>query len=239
MDVSISQITSAYLEYLSNMQNMDLEVAGEFLIMAAALIEMKSRMLLPTDEATEAELLAEIEAERLSLLERLVQYKGFKNLAQRLVEKEMEYNKVFNREKINEQIITVADEDREIFLKEVSMQDLLRAFAKVWDRASAIQRAKEGEIFDDKYTVRDKMEEIVQRLKKGNFRFQFDDLFQGEFDKLEVITTFLAILELARQRFIRLVQEDVYGKIEIIGVDAFPKEMVVVDEALDQQESAS
>lgn len=235
-DVSISKVTSAYLEYFNKIQKLDLEVAGEFLIMAAALVEMKSRMLLPADEVSDEELLKEIEAERVSLLERLVKYKMFKNLAKDLEGKEKEFSKVFSRGKINEQIITVADEDREILLKEVSMPDLLRAFSKVWARAAAIQGSREGEIFDDKFTVKDKMEEIVNRLRKDNQRFSFDDLFQGEFDKLEVISTFLAILELVRQRFVRLIQEEIYGKIEIIGHDILPENVDHVDDALNQAE---
>ena len=142
-----------------------------------------------------------------------------------------------NIEKINEQIITVADEDREILLKEVALPDLLKAFAKVWERAAAIQKSKSWEIFDDRYTVREKMEEIVERLKKGKNRFNFDDLFRGSFDKMEVITTFLAILELVRQNFIRLMQEGVYGNIQIIGYNDLPRDMQVVDEELNQQSS--
>lgn len=235
-DVSIAQITNSYLEYLSKINELDLEVAGEFLVMAAALIELKSRMLLPSDEVSEEELLKEIEAERLSLLERLVEYKKFKNLAKGLIDQEKEFQKVFSREKINEKIITVADEDREIMLREVSLPDLLRAFTKVWERATEIQRTKGGEIFDDKYTVREKMEEIVEHLKKRKDRFLFDALFQGEYNRMEVITTFLAILELVRLNFIRLIQDNVYGNIEIIGYNTLPEEMVMVDESLNQEE---
>ncbi|MFC1517093.1 segregation and condensation protein A [Candidatus Margulisiibacteriota bacterium] len=236
-EVSIAKITSAYLEYLSKIKKLDLEIAGEFLIMAAALVEMKSRMLLPADEVSDEELLKELEAERVSLLERLVKYKMFKNLAKDLVDKEKEFGKVYSREKINEQIITVANEDREILLKEVELPDLLHAFAKVWGRAETIQQSKTGEIFDDKYTVREKMQEIAERLKKGNFRFVFYELFQGKFDKLEVITTFLAILEMVRQKFIRLIQSEVYGKIEIIGYDVLPKDLALVDEALNLEKA--
>jgi segregation and condensation protein A len=231
-DVSISRITSAYLEYLTKVRQLDLEVAGEFLILAAALVELKSKMLLPKDGISDEELLAEIEAERLSILERLVEYKMFKNLARNLVTQEKEFHKIFNRGFINEQMVTAAEGEQEVLLKEVSLPDLLRAFARVWERAAAMQQRGGGEIFDDRYTVRDKMEEIVSRLHKGHAHFCFDDLFAKEFDKVEVITTFLAILELVRQAFITLVQQGVYGKIEIRACAVLPMEMMMVNEEL-------
>ncbi len=234
-DVSISKITSAYLEYLSKARQLDLEVAGEFLIMAAALVELKSKMLLPKDGISDDQLLAEIEAERLSILERLVEYKMFKNLAKNLVAQEKEFHKVFNRGFINEQMLTAADGEREVLLKEVSLPDLLRAFGRVWERAAAMQQSKGAEIFDDRFTVRDKMEEIVKRLRGGQARFMFDDLFQGDLDKMVIITTFLAILELVRQRFITLLQQDVYGQIEIHACADMPIEMAIVDESLEVQ----
>jgi segregation and condensation protein A len=235
-DVSISHITSAYLGFIRMAQERNLEVAGEFLVMAAALIELKSKMLLPPgDEASQEELLAEIEAEKVTLLERLVKYKMFKNLAASLNNKSKEFRKIFSREKINEQLITVTEDDREILLKEVSMPDLIKAFQRVWERALDRQDGKGiGEIFDDKFTVSEKMNYIVAQLKGRNSKFRFDDLFVGNYDRFEVIATFLAILELVKQRFIQLLQGETYGSIDIIGCAKIPAKLDEADEYLGQ-----
>jgi len=207
--VSLSQVIKGFIEYLNNMKELNIIIASEFLLMAAYLIEMKSKMLLPVpEEPEEEENLEEIEK---TLLDRLHEYKVFKELAVQLKERKAVFGKTYARKVVDD---AYNEEQREVFLTDVSLKDLLFAFQKVWKEVES--RGTTGEIVDEHITLPEKISEIVGKLKKMKGGLPFDQLFT-RFVKFEVVITFLAILELARQRKIQIKQGDVFGSILIFG----------------------
>lgn len=217
-EVSISRITTSYLKYISEMSVEDLDLSGEFLMMAAALIELKSKLLLPSDGISDETLLEEARAERLALLEKLVEYKMFKKLASSLSEKENFYAKIFNRNNINEKFITENQGKKDLKIKNATMKDLLKAFQRVWHNLELRAVAHDlDHVAQEMVSVKDKMYDITGRFKSGVRTFLFSELFKNVFRKSEVIATFLAILELVRQRYINVNQNDIFDDIEIIA----------------------
>jgi len=208
--VSLTQITSGFLDYIKTMEKLNIVIAGEFLLMAAYLLEMKSKMLLPEVPAAEDEEdLLSVEEE---LLERLAEYKIYKGLAKGLKERKDVFQRVYARYKPEEAL-----EDREIFLVEVSMKDLVAAFKRVWDIAES--RDKTQEITAEVFSVHDKISEILGKIKASPKGISFDSLFT-RFVKTEIIVTFLAILELIRQKLIKILQSEMFGEICIYGTEA-------------------
>jgi segregation and condensation protein A len=229
-DVTISHITDAYLQYIFSIEHKNLDESSEFLMMAAALIEMKSNALLPVETQEEISLQEQIEQERVVLLNRLVQYKMYKKAAFQLAAMEDEFKHIFSRAPINEKLESISDEKQPIILKAISMNHLLRAFQRVWERAAAQEKSPQGQIFDDRYTVKEKMETIVHQLHEGGNRMKFTQLFSQNFNRLEVITTFLAVLELTRLKLIALVQSANYDEIEVVKREA--ENFLITDEEI-------
>jgi len=206
--VSLTQITSGFMDYIKTMEKLNIVVAGEFLLMAAYLLEMKSRMLLPELPGGEEEDLMNVEEE---LLQRLAEYKLYKGLAKSLKERKEVFQRVYARYKPEEAL-----SDGEIFLVEVSMKDLVAAFKRVWDIAES--RGKTEEIVAESISVKDKIAEIIGTLRLKPKGMGFDSLFT-RYTKNEIIVTFLAILELIRQKIIRILQNEAFGEIYIYGCD--------------------
>ncbi|MFH1710422.1 MAG: segregation/condensation protein A [bacterium] len=201
--VSLTQITSGFMDYIKTLEKLNIVIAGEFLLMAAYLLEMKSKMLLPeAPTANEEEDLLNVEEE---LLERLAEYKLYKGLAQSLKERKDVFQRVYARYKPQEAL-----EDREIFLVEVSMKDLVSAFKRIWDKAES--RGKTEEIVAESISVKDKISEILSKVSGTEEGISFNSLFT-RFSKIEIIVTFLAILELIRQKLIRILQNETFGDI--------------------------
>ena len=209
--VSLTKITRGYLDYIQAMKKLDIVVASEFLVMAAYLIEMKSRQLLPVEEVGEAA--EDIEEIEQTLLERLHEYKVFKELAQRLKERKEVFSKAYPRSTAGTDQF---EEERDVFLSDVTLRDLVSAFQRVWKTVEA--KGRVGEIVDENITVHGKIREILEKIKGRGDGVPFEELFT-RLAKLEVIVTFLAILELARQRAIRIGQGERFGSILIFGSD--------------------
>lgn len=202
-NIPITHVTQQYLEYIRLMETLDLEIAGEFLVMAATLIHIKSKMLLPPDPET-----VDIEEEdpRAELVRKLLEYKAFKEAASNLrnfEEKRAGYFTRFGSE-------PERDGHDSIFV-DVSLFDLLTAFGKV---LQSLPKEIFHEVIKDEYTVSEKMHEIFHRLVKEPV-IRFSHLFRTAKNKFEVITTFLAILEMIRLKEIRIMQEAHFGEIEI------------------------
>src|ERR1041384_6937521 len=190
-DIPIERITSQYMEYLTLMQMLNLEVAGEFLVMAATLMYIKSRMLLPVDQqVTDAEE-EDGEDPRWELIRQLVEYKKFKDAALQLGQREEQQANIFVRS--GDPGIEMATPD--IPLAEVGIFDLINAFNDVLKKASA--REDFREIVEEKFTVSDKIEEILYTLRDRT-ELLFSDLFAKATSRTEIVVTFLALLELIR-----------------------------------------
>ena len=206
-DIPISLITGQYLEYIEIMKELDLEIAGEFLVMAATLIQIKSRMLLPPDEEAPPD---EIEDPRLELVQRLLEYQAFKDAASILKEKEDERLKIFVRPPE-----VPAEEEAllpELYLFDVNLFDLLAAFKKLLTNAPPEMRT----ITRETLTVKDKMMHIVDMLENIE-SMRFEDLFKESFTRIQLIVTFLALLELLRLGLARVYQEQQFGNIWVIN----------------------
>lgn len=183
-DIPIAEITRQYLEYLDLMKALDLEVASEFLVMAATLLQIKSRSMLPAPAAEEIEF---VEGAREELVRQLLEYKRFKEAAEKLRALEREREKLFFRKTDRKEV-----EEKEYTI-EVNLFDLLSALRDVLSRFPD----EPMEIEEEDITVEDKMDQIMKMLSERE-ELSFNRLFSELASKREVIVTFLAILELIR-----------------------------------------
>ena len=202
-DIPIATITEQYLATLELMQNLDLDVAGEFLVMAATLIHIKSRMLLPPSEDAEEE--EEGADPREELVRRLIEYRRFKDAAAQLEQREMLTRDVFVRSG------APAEETGFPSFREVSVFELLTALRHVLER---LPKDNVHEVSLDKITVREKMTLLLDTLRAQG-QVLFEALFSEAKSRMEVIVTFLAMLELVKVRAIRIFQEELGGPIAI------------------------
>ena len=207
-DIPIANVTKQYLEYMELMKLLDLEIAGEFLVMAATLIHIKSKMLLPPEETEEPEL--EEQDPREELVKRLLEYKKYKEAAGKLQEMHDRHKGVFFREGEGEKGMVMSDDGSQYF--EASLFDLITAFRKV---LSEIPKETFHKVVRNTFTVSDKIHSIYHMLAKSS-RLVFSSLFKDSLNKDEVIATFLAVLELMKMREILVVQKDYFSDIEII-----------------------
>ena len=206
-DISISAVTDQYLQYLELMRMLDLDIAGEFLVMAATLMHIKSKMLLPPEE-TEAEV--EEEDPRDELIRKLLEYKKFKEASDKLKGKELEQKEVFSRPNVKQPIEDDPNDDQLYF--EASIFDLLSAFSKV---LKEVPKNRFYEVVKDEVTVSEKIHEIFHLLVKRPVLY-FLELFNKARSKIEIIATFLALLELIRMKEVVIRQDKVFGDIKII-----------------------
>jgi segregation and condensation protein A len=207
-DVKLESITQQYLDYLQAMRDLDLEIAGEFLVVAATLLYVKSRTLLPVDQQMPEEETEEADP-RWDLIRQLVEYKKFKEAASELENKERLQEKIFHRTTPG---AVVVEKEVPTGLGNVTMIDLISAFQKVLDRA----REKEGfrEVYEDRFTVADKIGYILDTIAKTG-QIVFHELFHEMSSRSEIVVTFLALLELIRLKHLKVTQSDTFADITI------------------------
>jgi segregation and condensation protein A len=210
-DISIERITRQYLEYVQAFKELNIELAGEFLVMAANLIYMKSRSLLPVDQRPPDEE-ADEDDPRWELIRQLIEYKKFKEVAADLHVRELEQQQRFARTGQNPELAMAP-----LRLGEVGIFQLINAFQTVIRRIEARQELQE--IFEDQFTVSDKIDAILRRVADG-VRLRFSELFEAMVSRVEVVVTFLALLELIRLKQVRAIQTDPLGEIEIAAAEA-------------------
>jgi len=212
-DIPIAQITDQYIEYLKAMEELDLNIASEFLVMAATLLEIKSNMLLPKKKNEEDETSAD-EDPRKELVEKLIEYKRYKEFSTTLRDFEDENEIFFKSPDIIDDI-----ENPEIFFKNITLENLMVAFKRVVD--SYDKRYNKGnkiteDIRYDEYRIEDKMDDIREALSKEN-KVKFENFFKRAESKMEVVVIFLAMLELIKLKYISVVQYENFGDIIIEG----------------------
>lgn len=206
--VNLTRIASEFVAYIDQMRELDLEVAGEFLVMAATLIFIKSRELLPADLKTEVAEEEDEEDPRYELIRRLVEYKKFKDAAARLQVREGEMECIYERRPGRPELAEVDAPRR----APVSVFDLIEAVSTILKRFN--ERGDYREIQADPYTVSGKMAALREMiLARGSFRFS--ELFANARTRSEVVVTFLAMLELTRLRQLIVTQGEDFGEIEI------------------------
>ncbi len=218
-DIPIALITRQYLEYLEMLKELNLEIAGDFLVMAATLIHIKSRMLLPVEET--ADTLEEMDP-RFELVQRLLAYQAFKDAALGLKEKEEDWTGVFGREPAEDDD-TSQEEQPALF--DVNLFDLIGAFKSILEKAPEEVRKLTRETL----TVKDKMSLIIEALQASE-ALRFEDLFRDDTLKAHLLITFVALLELLRLGVARAYQEKEFGTLWIVR----PENQPVADGVLEQ-----
>ena len=207
-DIPIAKVTEQYLAYLELMKYLDLNIAGEFLVMAATLMQIKSKMLLPPDPSTVEQ--EEASDPREELIKQLLEYERFKEIALELRQRETDQQDVFKRPK------TVVPEKglpagNQVYF-EASIFDLITAFSKALE-----DTPKElfYDVIKDEFTIEDKIHDILHSLLLKS-SLNLTQLFIQAKNKVEIILNFLAILELIRLKEIVAMQKELFGDIEIV-----------------------
>jgi len=222
-DIPIAKVTQQYLEYINLMQLLDLNIVGEFLVMAATLMQIKSKMLLPAEELAALE---EQQDPRAELVKRLLEYEKFKQIAENLKQREINQQEVFKRPKTEESVDTKALDKQENKYFEASIFDLINAFSQA---LKDIPREVFYEVIKDQYTVEQKVHDILHLLLVQT-EIKLAELFSKTKSKMEIIVIFLAILELAKMKEI-IARQDVEFQDIIISRN---KENIIPYERKDQ-----
>lgn len=202
-DIPIAMIAQQYLEYLEAMEELNLNVAGDFLVMAATLLQIKSKMLLPAEERAEDE--EEGPDPREELVRRLLEYKAYKEAAHQLDGQERMWREIFWREDAP----AAPQVEEDLPLENVSLFDLVDALREVLDRNPGSRLL---EIMPDNLTVRERMNLILETLE-GKESVSFAALFEGPIHRVVIVVTFLALLELMRLRVAQVFQAETFGPI--------------------------
>ncbi len=215
-DIPIVEITEQYMEYIRQMQEQDMEVMSEFLVMAATLLNIKSKMLLPKEEPENEE---EAVDPRQELVERLLQYKMYKYASLELSDRQLDAGRVLFKEGTLPPEIADYKEpiDTKELLSDLTLQKLHEVFESVMkkqvDKIDPV-RSKFGRIEKEEVNMAKKMHEI-QEFALQNKRFSFRALLMKQYDKMDIVVTFLCILELMKIGRMHVVQEEIFDEIEI------------------------
>ena len=211
-DIPIGRITEQYMKYIEMMRQLNLDVAGEFIVMAATLMVIKSRMLLPVDRRTAEDSSDEEWVDpRLDLVRQLVEYKKFKDAAGKLAEYELRRMESFDygggRPKFEK-----TQKDKESAIANLGLFDLLSAFQDVLAR---LNEMPQEELKGSRWSVPDKMDMVLNRVRTDG-QLAFSTLFTETSPRGEVIVTFLALLELLRQHRVVIYQNAAFHEITIL-----------------------
>ena len=219
-DIPIAEITAQYLEYLDAMANLDLEIASEFLVLAATLIAIKTKMLLPVvkkDDAGEFPegYYNEESDPRLDLVRQILEYKKYRELAESF--SELIENQKSKIPRFNDEAYFISQFQKDTVLKNVTVDKLRLSMEKVIDRMK--RREIVHTVSRENITVEDRMRLIESRLAERPAGIFFSELFDREESTIRVIIVFLALLELIRRRKVRVLQKENYGEILLYPYD--------------------
>ncbi|MDP4144821.1 MAG: segregation/condensation protein A [Bacillota bacterium] len=217
-DIKIYEITSQYLEYIDTMKEMDLEVTSEFIVIAATLLEIKSKILLPKSKDSEND---DNLDPRKELVDKLLEYKRYKLAAELLKEKEIDAGVIFTKKPEIIDDYLSEEIDNSSLLKGISILDLYNIYEKLITRFNSkinTSNVISREIPVDSYKIEDKMDFLRSEILKNN-HMRFSELIFSCANKIELVVTFLALLELIKLRQISVTQEDNFNEIYIEGVN--------------------
>ncbi len=203
--VKLADITEQYLEYMQDIKSVDMDKASEFITVAATLIEIKSKSVLPVEQEEEPD----EESDEAILLKRLKEYELFKDASKKLRDIE-DVNKLYRAPgKETEKV--------KVVIKDMVLDQLLDAFAKLLTREElkkAVQNEQPKKIVKDRFTVAEKIISI-RNFAKERKRFEFNELFDDDMTKSELINTFLALLELLKLQTVKVIQSGTFANIVI------------------------
>ena len=205
-DIPIANITEEFMEMLEEIKKMNINIAGEFIVMAATLMRIKSMMLLPRPALDEED---DIIDPRKELVDQLLEYSRFKETAATLDMYAAKRSQVFPKGKtVN---ITDAPEEVNVILKDVTLYDIARAFKVAMDNMPVIQSYE----LEREPVHLDDQKELIMRSFDGDGRMRFSTLINQLDSKIAIVVTFLALLELIRSHKITIVQNELFGELEI------------------------
>ncbi|MFC7681972.1 segregation and condensation protein A [Paenibacillus sp. GCM10028914] len=214
-DIPVKEITEQYMAYLHSMQELELEVTSEFLVMAATLLSIKSKLLLPKPPVIEMDEFDYYEEEdidpRAELVQRLIEYRKYKGIAQHLHEREFERSLIYSKEP--EDLTPFMPEADENPVLGLHTSDLIAAFQKALSKA--VKRTSYARIQRDELSVKDRIKQVVHTLESAGpgGRVLFSKLLHEEMVRHEIVVTFLAILELMKMKQICCYQEKLFDDI--------------------------
>ena len=214
-DIPIVEITEQYIGYLRNLQEFDMELASEFLVMAATLLDIKSKMLLPRKEEEEEEQ----EDPRAELVQQLLEYKMYKCMADELKDRQLDAGKVWYKKKdIPDEVLAYEEPvNLEELVGDIRLSDLNRIFQSIMKRQEEKidkVRSKFGKIEKEEVSLEEKMDYLTD-YAASHKHFSFRGMLTASSSKVEVIVTFLAILELMKTGKLTIVQEHIFDDIRI------------------------
>ena len=206
-DINLSEITDQYIEFLNQMEQMNLEVTSEFLVMSSTLLYLKSKHLLPKVDEEEEEITEE------ELIRRIIEYKKYKEITKKLKENFLEYSKRFYKgtEEIELPKQKIEDEYNSEIIPDLYRKLLQKNAEKINENAANIEKIA----ITETYTVGDKVKEMYRALIKYK-KFNFNKLFSvKKRNKNEVVTAFSGLLEMSRRNKVITEQEEIFGDIEV------------------------
>jgi segregation and condensation protein A len=206
-DIPIAKITKDFLEYLQYLQELDLDIAGEFIVTAAELMQIKVQLLLPREGEGEEEL-----DPRAELVRRLLEYKRYKEMAEQMQQMSNEQSKVFYRRDFSNDPKLVEDPTQEDLLRDVTLFDLIAAFRYTVDR---MPRKHVHEINKLNVTIDEQIEYILNFFGERT-EATFFQMISSMAEKIRIVVTFIALLEMIKQKQIGVRQVDPYGEMIIV-----------------------
>lgn len=207
-NIPIAQITAQYMKYIEMMKMLDLDIVGDFLVMAATLMQIKSKMLLPEDPVAEEE---PEDDPRNELVRRLQEYKRFKEIAQTLQERELKQKDFFARRVDDQMQDRLREDAKEVFF-EASLFDLIHALSEALNK---VPQEVIHEIVHEEFTVDQKIHDVLHLLIEIS-ELSLNHLFQKARSRIEVVVIFLAVLELIRIKEIKAIQDRSFDEIRIL-----------------------
>ncbi|MCJ7839415.1 segregation/condensation protein A [Lederbergia sp. NSJ-179] len=209
-DIPMAEITEQYLAYVHAMQELQLDDASEYLVMAATMLSIKSNMLLPHHDQPEEDYIYEEDDPRDELVEQLIEYKKFKEASLALKDKEADRSRMYTKPPCD--LSVYAEEiGTEPVLGEVTLSDMLGAYHKLL-RRKKLQKPLQTKISHQEISIEDRMTEVLQQLSEQSKRVNFHQFFPYE-DKQHMVITFLAMLELMKRNEIIVEQNRMFGEI--------------------------
>lgn len=219
-DIPVARITEQYLQYVHTMQILELDIASEYLVMAATLLAIKSKMLLPKEssELFDEEWVAEEEDDpRDELMYQLIEYRKYKEASLELQKKEEERSLIHTKPPEDLDPYISDEEKRELAIKGVSLFDMLSAYQKLMNR-KAFSANKTRTIKSQEYSIEEKMNEVMERILLSDGPQRFAAFFESG-EKSQLVVTFLAVLELMKTNVIRCEQSSHFSDIMIYQAD--------------------
>ncbi|MEK3765159.1 MULTISPECIES: segregation/condensation protein A [unclassified Solibacillus] len=214
-DIPMSELTEQYIDHIHAMQTLELNEASEYLVMAATLLAIKSRMLIPINEGEidTAELEVDEADPREELVARLIEYKKYKEAAVQLQELETERGQVFTKAP-SDLSEFMPDEQMVLFDQQVNVYDMLSAFQKLM-RRKQLRKPLSTRVARQEISVKDQMRSVVKILKSSGGRVMFTQLFEAD-DKPMLVLTFLTLLELMKRQIVIVEQQNNFDDLSVL-----------------------